>query len=240
MLQQAPRPGLAALLQVSGVEPEQVTAERISFTLAPRLNAAGRMDDATASLRLLLTEDEEEAQQLAQELNNYNLERQKTEHDIVDQIAERIRADAELSRRRVIVVWGEGYHQGVIGIVASRLVERFGRPAIVFSIDGDEAKGSGRSVPGFSLYEAVAACSDKLLRFGGHDLAAGMGDELFTGDTLFAGDIGRTDLAGGSYAEIQRSLHKLLSRVEGDPRVLPGHEEFSTFLKEKEQNRYLK
>ena len=174
LLQQAPRPGLAALLQVAGVEPEQVTAERISFTLAPRLNAAGRMDDATASLRLLLTEDEEEAQQLAQELNNYNLERQKTEHDIVDQIAERIRADAELSRRRVIVMWGEGYHQGVIGIVASRLVERFGRPAIVFSIDGGEAKGSGRSVPGFSLYEAVAACSDKLLRFGGHDLAAGM------------------------------------------------------------------
>lgn len=149
-----------------------MSAENVSFVLAPRLNAAGRMDDATASLRLLLADDDEEAAELAAALDSYNQERQKTEREIVDSIAEKIRSDDELSRRRVIVVWGEGYHQGVIGIVASRLVERFGRPAIVFSIDGEEAKGSGRSVPGFSLYEAIAACSELLIRFGGHDAAA--------------------------------------------------------------------
>ena len=174
MLQDSARPGVRALVEVAGLGGRPVSAENVSFGLAPRLNAAGRMDDATASLRLLLADDDEEAAELAAALDSYNQERQKTEREIVDSIAEKIRSDDELSRRRVIVVWGEGYHQGVIGIVASRLVERFGRPAIVFSIDGEEAKGSGRSVPGFSLYEAIAACSELLIRFGGHDAAAGM------------------------------------------------------------------
>lgn len=174
MLQDSARPGVRALVEVAGLGGRPVSAENVSFGLAPRLNAAGRMDDATASLRLLLADDDEEAAELAAALDSYNQERQKTEREIVDSIAEKIRSDDELSRRRVIVVWGEGYHQGVIGIVASRLVERFGRPAIVFSIDGEEAKGSGRSVPGFSLYEAIAACGELLIRFGGHDAAAGM------------------------------------------------------------------
>ena len=174
LLQDSPRTGLRALIEAAGFADRQLTAESVSFGLAPRLNAAGRMDDATISLRLLLSEDEEEAAQLAAELENYNQERQRTEREIVEQIAAKLDADPTLASRRVLVVWGEGYHQGVIGIVASRLVERYGRPAIVFSVDGQEAKGSGRSVPGFSLYEAIAACGDLLLRFGGHDAAAGM------------------------------------------------------------------
>lgn len=174
MLQDSVRPGVRALVEVAGLGGRPVSAENVSFGLAPRLNAAGRMDDATASLRLLLADDDEEAAELAAALDSYNQERQKTEREIVDSITEKIRSDDGLSRRRVIVVWGEGYHQGVIGIVASRLVERFGRPAIVFSVDGEEARGSGRSVPGFSLYEAIAACGDLLVRFGGHDAAAGM------------------------------------------------------------------
>lgn len=173
-LQQPERVGLAALLEVSGFSGKAVTSENVSFAIAPRINAAGRMEDATAALRLMLTEDEEEAKALARQLDDYNQARQKTEQEIVQGIVEKIAADDVLKNRRVIVVWGEGYHQGVIGIVASRLVERFGRPAIVFSVDGGEAKGSGRSVAGFSLYQAIAACSDLLLRYGGHDLAAGM------------------------------------------------------------------
>ncbi|MEG1932752.1 MAG: single-stranded-DNA-specific exonuclease RecJ, partial [Pygmaiobacter sp.] len=174
LLQQSERPGLRALLEVSGFANKSVTAENVSFALAPRINAAGRMNDANAALRMLLTDDEDEALALAQRLEEYNQERQKTEQDIVGSIVERIAHDDVLKNRRVIVVWGEGYHPGVIGIVASRLVERFGRPAIVLSLDGDEAKGSGRSVQGFSLYTAIAACKEVLVRYGGHDLAAGM------------------------------------------------------------------
>ncbi len=174
LLQESPRPGLQALIEAAGLADRQLTAENVSFGLAPRMNAAGRMDDATIALRLLLSDDEEEAAELAGELEKYNQERQHTEREIVEQIAARLDMDPQLASRRVLVVWGEGYHQGVIGIVASRLVERYGRPAIVFSIDAEEAKGSGRSVPGFSLYEAISACSDLLIRFGGHDAAAGM------------------------------------------------------------------
>lgn len=174
LLQQSDRAGLRALLAVSGFANKTVTAENISFAIAPRINAAGRMDDATAALRLMLTEDDEEATALANRLDEYNQDRQKTEQDIVQGIVDGIAGDDVLKNRRVIVVWGEGYHPGVIGIVASRLVERFGRPAIVLSLDGDEAKGSGRSVTGFSLYTAIAACKDLLVRYGGHDLAAGM------------------------------------------------------------------
>ncbi len=177
MLQQNPRPGLQALIETAGLSGRLLTAESVSFGLAPRMNAAGRMDDATAALRLLLSEDEEEAAQLAAALDGYNQERQRTEREIVERIAAELDADPALSRRRVLVVWGEGYHQGVIGIVASRLVERYGRPAIVFSVDGAEAKGSGRSVPGFSLYEAIASCGEMLIRFGGHDAAAGLSIE---------------------------------------------------------------
>lgn len=176
-LQQPERVGLAALLEVCGFSGRTVTAENISFAIAPRINAAGRMEDATAALRLLLSEDEEEARALACQLDQYNQARQKTEQEIVQDIVARIASDDTLKNRRVIVVWGEGYHPGVIGIVASRLVERFGRPAIVFSVEGQEAKGSGRSVAGFSLYSAVANCRDLLIRYGGHDLAAGMSIE---------------------------------------------------------------
>lgn len=174
LLQQSERPGLRALLDISGFTNKTVTAENVSFAIAPRINAAGRMEDATAALRLLLTEDAEEAAALARRLDEYNQARQKTEQEIVQGIVDRIATDDVLKNRRVIVVWGEGYHPGVIGIVASRLVERFGRPAIVFSVDGDEAKGSGRSVAGFSLYTAISACKEILVRYGGHDLAAGM------------------------------------------------------------------
>ena len=175
LLQQTDRPGLAALMEISGLAGKQLAAENVSFGLAPRLNAAGRMDDATAALRLLLSEDEDEARELAEALEEKNAARQQAEQEIAGQIMDAVAADPAAAADRVLVVWGRGWHQGVIGIVASRIVERFGKPAVIVSVDETgEGKGSGRSIPGFSLYDAIAACGEKLIRFGGHALAAGL------------------------------------------------------------------
>ena len=167
--------GLQAMLRSCGLEGKELTAENISFGIAPRMNAAGRMEDASAALQLLLTEDEEEAQELVDQLNLYNTQRQETEQRIAAELIARLEADAAQASQPVRVVWGHGDHPGVIGIVASRLVERYGKPTIVFTVDEQgQARGSGRSYAGFSLYAAIAACSDLLERFGGHDLAAGL------------------------------------------------------------------
>ena len=169
------RPGLAALIRSCGFEGYALSAEFFSFGLSPRLNAAGRMDSAAEALELLLCEDEEEAERLAASLEDKNAARQKAEQEIAQSITEAIEADASYGADRILVVAGHGYHQGVIGIVASRIVEKYGKPAIIISVDETgEGKGSGRSIKGISLYSAIAACSDLLIRFGGHDLAAGL------------------------------------------------------------------
>ena len=174
-LQNTQRYGLIALLESCGLADKPVSAENISFGIAPRLNAAGRMEDPSAALQLLLTEDETEASELVAQLNGDNARRQETEQQIAGELIHRIDSDSAIRHRPMIVVWGHGYHQGVIGIVASRLVERYGKPAIVFTIDENgQARGSGRSIEGFSLYSAIASCGDLLRRFGGHDLAAGV------------------------------------------------------------------
>ena len=175
LLQETDRPGLAALIRQCGLEGKRLTAENISFALAPRLNAAGRMDDATTALELLLCEDEAQAAGLAAALEEKNAERQKTEQHIAQSVLDTLAADPSYETDRILVVWGEGYHQGVIGIVASRMVEKFGKPAIVIAVDeAGEGKGSGRSVPGVSLYDAIAACAPLLVRYGGHAQAAGL------------------------------------------------------------------
>ena len=174
-LQHTERPGLAALIRSCGLEGKTLTAENVSFGLAPRLNAAGRMDSAKEALELLLCEDEEEAERLAASLEEKNAARQKAEQEIAQSVEDAIAADPTYGADRILVVSGEGYHQGVIGIVASRIVERYGKPAIIISVDAEgEGKGSGRSVRGVSLYSAIAACAPLLIRFGGHDLAAGL------------------------------------------------------------------
>lgn len=175
LLQNTDRPGLAALIRRCGFEGKTLTAENISYGIAPRLNAAGRMDDATAALRLLLCEDEDEAEELAAALDEQNTARQQTEQEITAAVVAAVEADTTYRNDRVLVVWGEGWHQGVIGIAASRVVERYGKPAVIVSIDEQgEGKGSGRSIAGLPLYEAIASCSQMLLRFGGHAMAAGL------------------------------------------------------------------
>ncbi|HYG67631.1 MAG TPA: DHHA1 domain-containing protein, partial [Anaeromyxobacteraceae bacterium] len=169
------RPGLRALKRVAGVaEGVAVSAGQVGFRLAPRINAAGRLDDAGRGVRLLLSDDPAAAQALAEELDRENAARQDLERRILDEAltdaAERIAAGA-----RGLVLARDGWHPGVVGIVASRVAERFHRPAVLVGIAEDGVgKGSGRSIEGFHLYDALAACAGHLARFGGHKHAAGV------------------------------------------------------------------
>lgn len=168
------RPGLRALMDSVGLGDKEITSASVAFQLAPRINAAGRMGDADAALELLLTEDEEEANRLVSQLNDLNAQRQRTEGEILEAVRTYLAADPRLSHGRVIVAAGKDWHPGVIGIVAARLVEAYGKPAAVISIGEDGVcRGSARSVEGFMLYDALNAVSDTLLQFGGHAQAAG-------------------------------------------------------------------
>lgn len=168
------RPGINALRRVAGLADKSMTAPGVAFSLAPRINAAGRVGEADTALRLLITEDEQEAQRLAEALDECNQTRQKIESEIVESALAMIDADPDMLSDRVIVASGDGWHAGVIGIVASRLVDKYGKPAIVIAKGEDEiAKGSCRSIEGFSLFDALTAVKDKLVQFGGHTLAAG-------------------------------------------------------------------
>jgi single-stranded-DNA-specific exonuclease len=165
------KPGLRALMRVSGVERGAVSEHALGFRLAPRINAAGRLQRADAALELLLTEDEGRAAAVADELDLLNRERQDTETRI---LFEAEAARAEHPEAPAYVLAGEGWHPGVIGIVASRMVERYHRPCVVIALDGDSGRGSGRSIGAFDLHAGLAACSEHLLRFGGHRAAAGL------------------------------------------------------------------
>ena len=174
-LQNTDRPGIRALLDEAGLTGKTITAENISFALAPRLNAAGRMDNPVTALQLVLCEDEERAETLARQLCAANAARQQTEQDIAAAAQAQLAADPARARDSVVLVWGHGWHPGVIGIVASRLVEQLGRPVMVISIDENgEGRGSGRSVPGFHLHRCISACAGLLIRYGGHAMAAGL------------------------------------------------------------------
>ena len=169
------RPGLQALMQNARVDPAAVDAAAVGFRLAPRINAAGRLGRPDAALELLLTTDADEARRLADELETLNRDRQAVEDRILRAAVAEVESWPELRRRRRgYVIWGEDWHEGVIGIVASRLVERFNRPVVLIAGNEGSWKGSGRSLPAFDLHGALAACSHHLERFGGHRAAAGL------------------------------------------------------------------
>ena len=168
------RVGLDALRTAAGIGEKQITSGTVAFMLAPRINAAGRMGSAKLAVQLLLTEDADEAESIANEINSVNKERQRLETEIFQEAEKQLKDNPERLYDRVIIVNGEKWHQGVIGIVAARLVEKYGKPSIVISFDGDMAKGSGRSVNGFSLFDLLSGVSEYLVRFGGHTLAAGL------------------------------------------------------------------
>ena len=174
-LQNTDRPGLEALLEEVGLAGRPITAENISYAIAPRINAAGRMDSAVTALQLVLCEDPDRAEELAHKLNEINIKRQETELEIFKAAQVLLEQQPERLEDRVMLLWGRDWHPGVIGIVASRLVERTGRPVIVVTVDEHgECKGSGRSVPGFNLHACIGSCADLLIRYGGHAMAAGL------------------------------------------------------------------
>ena len=169
-----PRPGITAIRSAAGNADKPFHSTAVAFTVAPRLNAAGRMGSAMRALDLLLCEDDAQAEDLAQTIESANAERQKTEIQITELAEQQLAAHPERRNDRVLVCDGDNWHQGVIGIVASRMAEKYGKPCIIISRSGALAKGSGRSLEGFSLYDALKACEPVLEQFGGHTLAAGL------------------------------------------------------------------
>jgi single-stranded-DNA-specific exonuclease len=168
-------PGLRALMKAARVDPATVEAGAIGFRLAPRINAAGRLGHPGTALELLLTDDPKKADRLAGELETLNRDRQAVEDRILRAAIAEVESWPEpRRRRRGYVIWGEDWHEGVIGIVASRLVERFNRPVVLIAGTEGDWKGSGRSLPAFDLHGALAACAEHLSRFGGHRAAAGL------------------------------------------------------------------
>ena len=178
MLSKGPhKVGLRSLIDVCGLTGKEIDSYHIGFVMAPRINAAGRMSSPDIAARLLLASDEamgEEARGLAQQLDQENLRRQQEEAEIVLQARKLVETDLEVGSRTVIVVAGEGWHRGVIGIVASKLMDAFHRPAIVLSMDGAVAHGSCRSIPSFSILAALESCGELMTKFGGHKVAAGL------------------------------------------------------------------
>ncbi|MGP7816860.1 single-stranded-DNA-specific exonuclease RecJ [Niallia sp. 01092] len=175
-LRQTSNVGLKALLKQMNVEANAIDEETIGFMIAPRINAVGRLDSADPAVELLLTDDEEMAGPLALEMEDINKERQSIVNKITEEAVEQVESQFPLEENRVIIVGKEGWNPGVVGIVASRLVEKFYRPTIVLGFDEEKgiAKGSARSIAGFDLYKNLSTCRDILPHFGGHPMAAGM------------------------------------------------------------------
>lgn len=173
-LKKSTNKGLNALKLASGLEPHQIDATSIAFRIAPRINAAGRLDDPTLGVRLLITEDSEEAAQIAQRLHELNSKRQSIEEGILKEAEAYILTDEPLMNGLGTVVYKDGWHRGVIGIVAARLAEANRKPTVVISIEGDAAHGSARSVGDYNIIEALTRCSRLLTNFGGHTHAAGV------------------------------------------------------------------
>ncbi len=171
------RPGLVALANEAGSANRRQTSSSAVFTLAPRINAAGRMGDPDIAAQLLLAQTLADSELLAQTIAALNTERQKKELDIMTEVSAYIDAHPHVMAQRIIVLSGNNWYSGVVGIIAARILEKYGKPCILLSISDGIAKGSGRSVPGFSLFDAIASCSDILLNYGGHTLAAGLGME---------------------------------------------------------------
>ncbi|HRZ86875.1 MAG TPA: single-stranded-DNA-specific exonuclease RecJ [bacterium] len=167
------RRGIRALKNVAGLTGE-IDAGHVSFRLAPRINATGRVALAHKAARLLLSDEEVESEMLALELENHNRDRQKIEAEVMKEVFAQIDGDGALAGSRIIVAAGDGWHHGVIGIVASRIVRRYNRPAVVISFDGDTGRGSARSVKNFHILDALRACQDDIHHVGGHAGAAGM------------------------------------------------------------------
>ena len=178
LINESPRPAVTALIEASHLDPGNLTSGQIVFTIAPRINAVGRMGDAERAVELLITKDKTEAMQLAAVLENENYERRKIDVDTFDEAMQLVENSLDLDNEMAIILHQEEWHPGVIGIVASRLVEKYYRPTIMLTTIDGVAKGSARSISNFDIYEALQKCEDSLIHFGGHKAAAGLAIEI--------------------------------------------------------------
>ncbi len=165
--------GIDRLLRTAGVSPESVDATTVAFSICPRINAAGRIAAADKAVQLLMADSPEQAGLLSEELNLMNENRRAEEARIMEDVSRQLESDPSILRERVLVVSGEGWHHGVIGIVAARLLEKYGKPVLMISVENGEARGSARGVDGFSIYKLLDRCSRVLTKFGGHPKAGG-------------------------------------------------------------------
>jgi single-stranded-DNA-specific exonuclease len=166
--------GLQALIQTAGLGDKDINAGHIGYVLAPRINAAGRMGNPSIGVKLFLTNNPIQAMDLAKELEKENQDRQMAENEVLQEAQAQIESEPELAQEYALVLAGEGWHLGVIGIVASKLVEIYHKPVVLIGFEGDEGRGSGRSISGFNLFKAIEACGRYLIRYGGHEFAAGL------------------------------------------------------------------
>lgn len=173
-IQRRPNLGIEALLRISDPKNNGVDSWKLAFLIAPRINAAGRMGDASRGVKLFSAKDSEEAEVLAKELNQENIKRQKIQEDVFEKAIETIDGDLEYNNQKIIVVTGVDWHHGVIGIVASMLVERYNKPCFVLSVSEEYATGSARGIDGFNIYSGMEYCSGLLERYGGHEKAGGL------------------------------------------------------------------
>lgn len=173
-INQTQNKGLAALLETAKIKDKKITPYYVGFILGPRINATGRMDSAHRSLDLFLSKNTEEAHQLAQVLEGYNQDRQKMQRDVVEEALAQVEQDMDMQDQKVIVLSREGWHKGVLGIVASRLTDKYYRPSIVISVKDGIGTASARSIHGFHIHDAISECSQWLVNFGGHEGAAGL------------------------------------------------------------------
>ena len=173
-LNENPRKGLQAMIHLSGLDPGHITIDDIVFKIGPRINAAGRMESGRVAVELLTAEEDDVAARIGSEINRYNNERKSIDREITREALEMVQSGNRLSARNATIVYNPSWHKGVVGIVASRLVEAFYRPTIVFTRSNGYVTGSARSVHGFDLYDAIESCADLLENFGGHLYAAGL------------------------------------------------------------------
>lgn len=173
VINEKPRPGIKALIELGGVK-KQLSINTVVFVIAPRVNAAGRMDDARKAVQLFIEKDETNAMGIAAQLHSDNTFRKETDSSITLQALEILRKNSKAEIKKTTVVYQEDWHKGVVGIVASRLIEHYHRPTVVLTKSGDTVTGSARSIPGFNLYNAIYECRDFLTAYGGHFAAAGL------------------------------------------------------------------
>lgn len=210
-LSKTQRPGLKALMETSGIKNRAINSTFVSYILGPRINASGRMDTADTSLRLLLSSKEDEAMDLAKIIESHNRQRQRIESKIIDEAEEIIDREINFKEQRVIVLAKENWHMGVLGIVASKLADRFYRPVIIISLTEDLCKGSGRSIRNFHLFHALKECKEFLEAFGGHSHAVGL---AISRDSIedFRNTINRL-------AQDKLRLEDLLPRIDIDAQI---------------------